>query len=103
MNYLSSQEALFFGTVLLGLILFAVIVRYLAKRTAKEPPPPSLTPEQQECLDILRDAMIHNATIRSTIRIETDENMVITFKLEKPEHFQVNSKKLDSRTIKKFL
>lgn len=101
MDYLfnNSTELVFFGAILLGLVLLALVTRKLRQ----PPPPPQLEPEQANALEVLRTAMLAGATIRGSIRIETDDDMVITFRLENLEHFQVNSSYLNSTQIKRFL
>lgn len=88
--------------LLFGVVCIAIIARSLL-RPAKKEPPPSLEVEQQLMLDTLRTALANECNIRSTIRIETEDGLVITFKLEKPTSFQVNATNVAISGIKKFL
>lgn len=71
-------------------VLLIILTLWLYSATKEREDPPQLSEDEQKKLQLIERAMITGAEIKGSIRIVTHENIVITFRLDKPG-FQVNA------------
>lgn len=84
------MEPFVMAAAFVGGVLLILLARWLSRATTEESKPPSLSDDDRKKLELIRLALISKAKINSNIRIETQDKIVLTFKLEKPG-VQVNS------------